>query len=312
MQIPQLSGILTALATPYDASGRSDLKALEKLVEFLVSNGVHALIPGGSTGEYYAQTPEERKAVLERVAEVVNGRIPLYVGANSMRPEETIELAKFAEGLGYGAQLLAAPPYSLPGTKELIAHFRNIANSTSLPIILYNFPARTGVDMDQEFLEGVLDIEKIFAIKESSGSISRYYQHMVLYPELQRVCGFDDQVLDQFLWGTRSWIAGAANFLPVEHVALYNACVKQEDFLLGRKLMNAMMPLIYLLENGGKYNQYVKFGASLAGIPIGDVRPPLLGLSDIERSNFRKLYEDLKSQNIASWVDTRAQEPIGA
>ncbi|MET3595226.1 4-hydroxy-tetrahydrodipicolinate synthase [Mesorhizobium shonense] len=301
MQIPQLSGILTALATPYDESARLDLKALDKLLEFLLSNGVHAIIPGGSTGEYYAQTLEERKAVLARVAEVVNGHIPLYAGVNSMRPDETIEVTKFAEGLGYQAQLLAAPPYSLPGKSELIAHFRNIADSTSLPIILYNFPARTGVDMDSEFLEGVLDIKKIFAIKESSGSISRYYQHMVLYPELQRVCGFDDQALDQFLWGTRSWIAGASNFLPAEHVALYNACVKKEDFLLGRKLMKAMMPLIYLLENGGKFNQYVKYGASLAGIPIGDVRAPLIGLSDAERSEFRKLYEDLKSQNVASW-----------
>ncbi|MDK1494661.1 dihydrodipicolinate synthase family protein [Sinorhizobium sp. 7-81] len=303
MQIPQLSGILTALATPYHNDGLVDLKALDKLVEFLVSNGVHALVPGGSTGEYYSQTVEERKAVLTRVAEVVQGSVPLYVGSNSMRPEETIELAKFAEGLGYGAQLLAAPPYSLPGKSELIAHFRNIAERTSLPIILYNFPARTGVDMDKEFLEGVLDIKKIFAIKESSGSISRYYEHMLLYPELQRVCGFDDQVLDQFLWGTRSWIAGASNFLPAEHVALYNTCVKKEDFLLGRKLMKLMMPLIYLLENGGKFNQYIKYGASLAGVPIGDVRAPLIGLSDAERLEFRTLYEDLKSQNIASWVN---------
>ncbi|RWN94521.1 MAG: hypothetical protein EOS06_30825 [Mesorhizobium sp.] len=126
--------------------------------------------------------------------------------------------------------------------------------------------------MDKEFLEGVLDIKKILAIKESNGSISRYFQHMVLYPELQRVCGFDDQVLDQFLWGTRSWIAGASNFMPAEHVALSSACVEKEDFVLGRKLMKAMMPLIYLLENGGKYNQYLKYGASLAGIPIGGER----------------------------------------
>ncbi|RWN94522.1 MAG: dihydrodipicolinate synthase family protein [Mesorhizobium sp.] len=134
VQIPRLSGILTALATPYDNSGRLDLQALDKLVEYLISNGVHALIP---------QTLEGRKAVLASVAEIVEDRIPLYVGATSMRPEETVELTKFAEGLGYGAQLLTAPHYSLPGKSELIAQFRNIAKNTSLPMILYNFPART-------------------------------------------------------------------------------------------------------------------------------------------------------------------------
>jgi dihydrodipicolinate synthase/N-acetylneuraminate lyase len=106
-----------------------------------------------------------------------------------------------------------------------------MAAETGMPIILYNFPARTGVDMDAEFLEAIKDVKLICAMKESGGSIGRYYQHMMLFPNLQRICGFDDQALDHFLWGSRSWIAGASNFLPAEHVALYEACVlKQDDY----------------------------------------------------------------------------------
>ena len=132
--------------------------------------------------------------------------------------------------------MLAAPPYALPSGPELVAHFRNVAMRTSLPIILYNFPARTGVDMDLDFLEGLADVEAICAIKESSGSFGRMLQHVVRFDgRYQRICGFDDQALDQFLWGARSWIAGASNFLPEEHVALYRACVVDGDWQKGKE-----------------------------------------------------------------------------
>ncbi|MEI9425809.1 dihydrodipicolinate synthase family protein [Mesorhizobium sp. Cs1299R1N1] len=271
MQIPQLSGVLTALATPYDDSGQLDLEALDKLVELLISNGVHALIPGGSSGEYYSQTLEERKAILARVAEIVKNRIPLHVGANSMRPEETIELAKFAEGLGYGAQLLAAPPYSLPGKPELIAHFRNIEKTLRWRSFTISPPAPA------------------WTWTRSSSKAS----------SISRRCNASAVSMIR-LW-TSSYGARAPGSpalptsLPAEHVALYNACVEREDFLLGRKPMKTMMPLIYLMQDGGKYNQF-KYGASAC-----DVHAPLIGLSDVERSD--KLYENLKSQKIASWVN---------
>ena len=298
MKIPTLEGIVTVVTTPFDKNGNVNFSVLEKHIEFLISNGVHAIMPGGSTGEYYAETNEERKQILAFVVERVKRRIPVYAGTNSARPVETIELSNYAKTLGYEAIMLAAPYYSLPSKSELIAHFRSMAANTSLPIILYNFPGRTGVDMDREFLEGISDLKAIFAIKESSGSIGRYYQHMMLFPDMQRICGFDDQALDHFLWGSRSWIAGASNFLPAEHVALYEACVVKQDFILGRHLMTTMMPMIYLLENGGKYIQYVKYGCELAGIPVGEMRAPMGGLTQQEKDSFKRLYNDLKAAKI--------------
>lgn len=301
MNVPEFNGIITVIATPFAKDQSIDFDVLDRHLDFLISNGVHAIMPGGTTGEYYAQTTEERRRVLSFVAERAKGRVPLYAGTNSLRPAEIVELSNHAASLGYEAQMLAAPPYSLPDTRELAAHFRAIASQTSLPIILYNFPARTGVDMNVEFLDAVADIPAIAAIKESGGSFGRMLQHVVLYDDrYQRICGFDDQALDQFLWGAKGWIAGASNFLPAEHVALYEACVLNGDWKLGKKIMTTMMPLIYLLENGGKYLQYTKFGCELAGIPVGGVRPPLGALTEAEKENFRKLYADLKAAGIGA------------
>lgn len=302
MSNPTFQGIITVLTTPFSSKNVIDYTVLGEHIDFLIASGVTSILEGGSTGEYYVQSMEERKTLLKFVADRVGKRAQLIAGTNSVRPDETIELNKYVEELGYHAVMLAAPFYSLPNTQELIAHFKRVAAATKLPIILYNFPARTGVDMSPEFLEGVSGISTICAIKESSGSFARMIEHVVNFPALQRVCGADDQAVDAFLWGANSWIAGASNFLPAEHVALYKACVVKKDFLLGHKIMAAMMPLFYLLEQGGKYIQYVKYGTELAGYPVGQTREPLLGLTDDEKANFRRLYEGVKAANLAALV----------
>jgi 4-hydroxy-tetrahydrodipicolinate synthase len=229
------------------------------------------------------------------------GRQPqLAAGTNSVRPDETLELSRHAKALGYRSLMLAPPFYSLPSAQELIDHYRDVAEAVGLPIILYNFPARAGVDLTREVLDGLADVEAVCAIKESSGSFARMLEHVVYYEDrYQRICGADDQAVDAFLWGSKAWIAGASNFLPAEHMALYEACVVKQDFLLGKRLMHAMMPLFYLLEQGGKYLQYVKYGCELAGFPVGDVRRPLRGLSEAEQANFRRLYEEVKGAGLA-------------
>ena len=298
MAIPTFKGIITVVATPFDQKGVINFDTLGRHIDFLISSGVHAILPGGSTGEYYAQTIEERKQILKFVAKHVADRVQLYAGTNSARPDDTIELGNLAVDLGYGAQMLAAPYYSLPNTDELVAHFRRIAAAVPLPIILYNFPARTGVDMSPSFLERVADVKSICAIKESSGSFARMLEHVVNFPGLQRICGADDQAVDSFLWGANSWIAGASNFMPAEHVALYEACVLRKDFGEGLRLMKAMLKMFYLLEQGGKYIQYVKYGVELAGFASGAPRAPLQGLNEAERQHFRSLYEEVKNARL--------------
>jgi len=238
---------------------------------------------------------------MKRVAEVVGQRAQLIAGANSARPAEIVELGLFAKRLGYEALMLAAPYYSLPTTAELVDHFKAVAKAVKLPIMLYNFPARTGVDLDSRFYDGVSNVAEIVAIKESSGSIARMYDHIVnRAKKLELVCGADDQALDYFLWGSRSWVAGASNILPAEHVALYDACVKRRDFIGGRAIMDKLLPLFLLMEGGGKYLQYVKHGCELLGLPIGQVRAPLGGLSNEEKANFARLFSVARGAGMRS------------
>ena len=299
MKIPTFSGVISVTITPFDKKGDINYEAWGKHLDFLLANDVHAIMPHGTTGEYYAQSIEERKEGLKFVAKHVGKRAHLYAGVNSARPIESVELSKYAAELGYTSQMLAAPYYSLPSVAEHVEHFRYIARNTKLPIILYNFPARTGVDMNKEFLEGVSDIEAICAIKESSGSFARMLEHICFFDgRYQRIAGADDQAVDAFLWGAKAWIAGASNCLPAEHVALYRACVEKGDFRLGKELMHKMLPLMYLLENGGKYLQYVKYGCELAGIHAGTCRQPLAELTADEKSHFKKLYEQLKKADL--------------
>lgn len=295
-------GIMTVLTTPFRDDGAINYDALGAHIDFLLAKGIRSLIEGGTTGEYYALTLDERKDLLTFVAERARGKAQLVAGSNSVRPVETLELNAFAEALGYQAAMIAAPFYALPTTPELVAHFRRVAAATRLPIILYNFPARTGVDLDPAFLEGVRDMPNIVAIKESSGSFARSIEHCLRFPELQRICGADDQAVDAFLWGARSWIAGASNFLPEEHLALYRAAVVNQDFVLGQKLMAALMPIFFLLEQGGKYIQFVKYGTELAGLEVGPPRPPLQALSESEKAQFRTLYTQLKAADLPRLV----------
>jgi 4-hydroxy-tetrahydrodipicolinate synthase len=300
MQVPTFEGIMSVVVTPFNRRGEVDLEALGRQVEFLIANRIHWIIPGGTTGEYYAQSVEERKRVLSFVAERVGQRTRLAAGTNSARFDEIVELSAHAAAKGYEALMLAAPYYALPTTEDLARHFRDVAAATTLPIILYNFPARTGVDMTPAFLEGVADVPRICAIKESSGSFARMLEHIVAFDgRYQRIVGADDQAVDGFLWGAKAWIAGASNFLPAEHVALYETCVVRKDFVAGQRLMRALLDVFYLLENGGKYIQHVKYGCELAGVPVGDPRRPLQPLTDEEKARFRKLYEAVKKAQLA-------------
>jgi len=287
-----LDGIMTVTVTPFSRSGGIDFDAYARLLDFITANGVHYVIPCGTTGEYFNLSTGERKAVLQFVKENIRGRAQIFAGTNSARPAEILELSLAARDLGYEGLMLAAPFYSLPTAAELISHFQWLEKATGLPILLYNFPARTGVDMSPEFLRGVSPCRGIFAIKESSGSISRLHELVSDFSDrYEVVCGADDQALEFFLWGARSWVAGASNFLPRQHTELYQACVVKSDFLAGRALMQDLLPIFVLMEQGGKYIQYCKYGCELAGVRVGETRQPLLPLAEAEKAAFRKAYE---------------------
>lgn len=290
-----LEGIYTPLITPFHADGSIDFDALADLVEHLIAAGVHGLISGGSTGENYAETVAERLELARFIAGQAAGRLPVIVGTGAMRTPDSIALAKGAREMGADAILLGTPPYSVPTEQENALNALAIDRAADLPIILYNYPGRMGVQMGREFLDRVGRSKNVIGIKESSGDINRVHLLARDYPHIQLSCGMDDQALEFFAWGARSWICAGSNFLPEEHVALYEACAVRGDFTRGRQIMSAMMPLMRVLEQGGKFIQCVKHGVETTGLRAGPMRPPLRGLNKDDKRELEQVIRVLKT-----------------
>ena len=290
----RFEGIHTPLITPYTDDRRIDRDALAALIEQQVEAGVSGLISGGSTGEYYAQSLEERQELAGFVKERLAGRLPLTVGVNDMRLDNALALARSARETGADAILIGSPPYSVPTERENALNALAIEREANLPVILYNYPGRMGVNMGAEFLDRVGRSSNFQAIKESSGDINRLHLLARDYPHIQLCCGMDDQALEFFAWGARGWVAGGANFIPDEHVALYRACVLEGDFAKGRRIMSALLPLMRVLEQGGKFIQFIKHGCELAGQRAGPPRPPLRALNKDDKRQLEQTVRVLK------------------
>ncbi|MGR3696737.1 MAG: dihydrodipicolinate synthase family protein [Roseovarius sp.] len=290
----KFDGIYTPVITPHFEDGRIDRDALAAQIEYLIGAGVHGLINGGSTGEYYAQSLEERLEMASFVKEVIGDRLPLIVGTVAIRLPDSIAMAEHAAKIGAAALLVGSPPYAVPTERENALNALAIDRAADLPIMLYNYPGRMGIDMGEEFLDRVGRSRNFCAIKESSGDINRVHLLARDYPHIQMSCGMDDQALEFFAWGARSWVCAGSNFLPAEHIALWRACAVDGDFDRGRRIMSAMMPLMRVLEQGGKFIQCVKHGCEMMGHYAGPPRPPLKPLNKDDKRQLEQVVRVLK------------------
>lgn len=291
----RFEGIYTPVITPFREDFSIDFDAYMASIDYLIEAGVHGVVVGGTTGEYYVESHDERVRLLEIAVARCAGRVPVIFGTGSIDPNESIRLASAAAEYKADAILVATPPYSLPTEHEVAQHVLAVDRAANLPVMLYNYPARMGTVMGEACLDEVLASPNIHSIKESSGDINRLHLLMQKYPDLQTSCGMDDQALEYFAWGARSWVCAGSNFLAEEHIALYDACVVEGDFDKGRRIMGAMMPLMSVLEQGGKFIQSVKHGVTLAGRFAGVTRKPLLGLDEAEQQQLETVIRTLKA-----------------
>ena len=290
----KFEGIYPPLITPHTADGSIDRDGFVAVVEHLIAAGVHGLIVGGTTGEYYAQSSEERIELMRLAKEAIKDRVPLIVGVAAIRTEDCIAYGEAAKESGADAILVNAPYYAVPTQLELANHALAIDRAVNLPILLYNYPGRTGTMMEAEFFDRVGQSPNFAAIKESSGDMNQLHMLARDYPHITLMCGMDDQALEFFAWGARGWVCGAGNCLPKEHLALYQACVIEGDFAKGRRIMSALLPLMRVLEQGGKFVQSIKYGCELAGLPAGPVRKPLRGLTKEQKREFEVVVRTLR------------------
>jgi len=289
----KFEGIYTPAVTPLGPDGQIDKKAFAAVLEYLIEAKVHGIIVGGSTGEYYAQSAQERYDLGAYAKEVIGTRLPLVIGTGAIRTEDSVDYARAAKEIGADAILVSSPPYALPTEKENAVHALTVDRAANLPIMLYNYPARMGVVMGEEYFARVGRSRNVVAIKESSGDMGNLHLLARKFPHIGLSCGWDDQALEFFAWGARSWVCAGSNFLPREHVALYEACVLEKNFDKGRAIMTAMLPLMDFLE-GGKFVQSIKHGCEIVGLRTGPVRAPLRPMNSEEKRTLQTVVSTLK------------------
>jgi 4-hydroxy-tetrahydrodipicolinate synthase len=293
-ELMKFEGIYTPLVAPFFDDFTLNHDAMQQTVDLLVNAGVHGIIVAGTTGEYYAMTMKERVYMMGVAKEMIAGRVPMIIGTGAIRTEDSVEYARQAKLHGADAILIATPPYAYPTGREIALHALAIDREANLPAMLYNYPGRMSVNMDEECLDRLGRSPNFCAIKESSGDPNRLHMLARDYPHIALSCGMDDQALEFFAWGACSWVCAGSNFAPEAHIALYQACAVEGDFTKGRAIMSAMLPLMRVLEQGGKFIQCIKHGLTMRGVDVGPPRKPLQPLNKDDK---RELEQVIKTMN---------------
>lgn len=297
----KFKGIYTPLITPFLGDETIDWDTWQKLIDLQIKAGVEGIIVGGTTGEFYSLTLEDRMKQFDVAKEQIAGRCQLFAGVNAMSFKECCQLGEAAREKKLNGIMLAAPPYSLPSQRELIEHCLKIDQKTQLPILLYNYPARAGVDMGEVFLNRVGQNSRFQAIKESSGSIKRVQMLARKYPHIQLMAGAEDQVLEAFVWGAQGWVSATANIFPEACVTLCQVCAEKKDFVTGQKIMSVLMPLMDMFENGDQFIPAVKYACEVLGIQAGLPRPPMKELFKQDKRTVREVVTRVH-QNLQSFL----------
>ena len=286
----RFGGVIVPVVTPFHADESIDELAFEAVIERMLSAGVSGIVIGGTTGEYYAMSHVERHDQLTAGAKTVDGRVTLIAGCTVGGSDAAVALARHAAEVGFDAVMLSPPPTSLPTQAELAAYVQLVAEESGLPVVLYNYPARAGVEYGFDCLDVVADHPGVVAIKESSGDFSRMLSMQARYGDrIEIICGSDDQAFDYLTWGVTGWLAGTANVLPHEHVAFTESMLRG-DVDRGRRQFGALLPFLQYVERG-RYNNKIKAGMNHLGTAVGHVRRPLLALSEPERDELHDVID---------------------
>lgn len=286
-------GCGTAIVTPFTDEG-VNFDEFKKLIEFQISEGVDALIVCGTTGESSTMTLDERKETIKFAKEVSNGRVPIIAGTGGNCTKSVIEMTKWAESIGVDGALIVTPYYNKTTQKGLIAHYTEIAKNTTLPIILYSVPSRTGVNITPETCLELSKIPNIVAIKEASGNISQVAEIKNLCKdELQIYSGNDDQILPILSLGGIGVISVLSNLFPKEtHNIVF-------DFLDGNinKAIDGQIKAIPLIKAlFSEVNPIpVKAGLNMVGYNVGIPRLPLIEMSEKGKEKLQKAIEEYKN-----------------
>lgn len=284
-----LHGIIGYPVTPFTADGGIDTATLTGLVDRLVTSGVHAVAPLGSTGELAYLDEDEFDTVVDMSIAAVNRRVPVLVGVSDLTTATTVRRARRARDAGADAVMVAPVSYWKLSEREIAEHYAAVSGAIDIPIMAYNNPATSGVDMSPELLVHMFDtIDNVAMVKESTGDLSRMRSIAKLSDgRLPFYNGSNPLVLDALRVGAAGWCTAAPNLRAQPCLDLYDA-VATGDFIRAQRLYDELQPLLEFIVAGG-LSATVKAGLELLGFPAGDPRRPVLPLAEAGRTELAAL-----------------------
>ncbi len=285
-------GIYTALITPFTSSGAVDEKAFQEFVEWQIGQGVHGLVPCGTTGESPTLSHEEHNRVIKLCVEVAKGRVPVMAGTGSNSTEEAIMTTRYAKEAGADCALIVAPYYNKPTQEGLYQHFKAINDAVDIPIILYNVPGRSIVDIKDETIARLAELPNIVGLKDATGDLARpYILRNKLKGEFQLLSGEDMTAVAFNASGGQGCISVASNIMPKACAKIQEACLKK-DYVSALTLQDRLVPLNSILFCETSPGP-VKYAASLMGKCLPNLRLPLVDVSDSAKKEIKNILSNL-------------------
>jgi 4-hydroxy-tetrahydrodipicolinate synthase len=276
--------------TPLTGSGKFNEKAFRKLLNYLIDGGVHGLFVVGTTGEFYGLTPEEKRDIFTIAMEEAKGRVPVYAGSNGITTGETVMLTRIAEECRVDAVSILTPMFISPSQEQLIRHYRTIAESTKLPVVMYNNPPKTGVSLTAATVAKLAEVPNIVGIKDSSGDMTvtaeyiRMTQHMEDFSVLM---GRDTLIYGALCYGATGSIAACANVAPALCVEIYEKYISG-DLNGSLKAQFTLAPL-RLAFTIGTFPAVIKESLEMLGIEAGPCMDPVGPMTNDERAKLRNV-----------------------
>lgn len=293
----ELHGLISAMVTPFEPgeNGAVDETRLRSLVEETIAGGVHGIVPNGSTGEFPTQSFDERRQVVEITLDQVAGRVPVVPHIGAMTAGEAIRLGRHAEELGAAAVMVVSPYYEPLDLEETKDYYRRVAGALSVPVMVYNLPVATGVNLAPSEVAALAhEVETIRYVKDTSGDFNQGCELIHGYGDvIKTFVGLDTLYFAALAEGGAGSVNGAANFIAPELAAVYDA-TRAGDVETAGKVWASAYPVMKFLVSGG-YVAGVKGAMDVIGRSAGDPRLPIHPLSDERRAEFGRIWQTLQA-----------------
>jgi 4-hydroxy-tetrahydrodipicolinate synthase len=292
VKFSDVKGIIAAMVTPFDKDQRINKESTRELLNYLINAGIDGIFIIGGAGEFATLSLEEKKELMEIVVEENNGRIPVYAGTGAVTTSETIRLTNLAQDIGVDASSIISPYSINPSQNELFDHFKDIALNTTLPIVIYNHPARTGVNISAEVISKLSEFENIVGVKDSSGDLTLTMDYINVTDDCFSVLeGIDTLIYASLTCGAQGSISSTAAVLPGLAVKIYESYVKG-DYDLSIKYQNRLA-ILRTAFSLGTFPAVLKESLNIMGLSVGLPRKPVNPLTEKNRDKLRVILKNM-------------------